>query len=407
MDRNTFRQRRDFILELGKALHKFGTTAFRLENHMLNICHSFGLDGHFIVSPTMLTVVLWVPGDEKRHNYHIRVKPGDLDLGSLARTDRLVDDVINDNCSIPEAVEKLNKILTGPSTYNGWITLLAFGVTSAAFAMLIGRNWSEVLVSFMAGLSVYGVACLIEHRFTSTEAMDPLVALTAALFSGFASYWFPEINVSLVVLSGIIVFIPGLSITMALKDLAARHLISGTGRLMDSLLCLCKLYFGSALGHALVKLVWVQPQTAIVSNIPTWMDLIAVPLLSLSLIVVFKNRKRDIPWGLLCCYLAYGGTLFGAGYLGDGLGPFVGALIVGVYSNIWSRITNMSSLVVLLHGVVLLVPGSKAYIGLDQAMNGGAFLDLPQIGVQTFMMFMSILAGLIFANTFCPSRKRL
>ena len=407
MDRKTFRQRRDFLLELGKALHKFGTTAARLESHMLNVCRSLGMDGYFIVSPTMITVVLWIPGIDKRHNYHVRVSPGELDLGSLAKADALVDRVISNDISISEAAQSLNKLLSAKPPYSRWATLVAYGFSSAAFATLIGQNWAEVLVSFLAGMVVYSMVWLVETRFSSAEALDPLVALAAALFAGATQMWFPEINAPLVVLSGIIVFIPGLSITMALKDLAARHLISGTGRLMDSLLCLCKLYFGSAFGKAIVGLFWTAPIVEPVINLPDWADWLAIPSLSFALMIIFKNRLSDAPWGLVCCFLAYGGTLFGNHYIGDNLGPFLGALLIGVYSNIWSRVTNTSSLVILLSGVVLLVPGSKAFMGLDQVVQGGSFMALPQIGVQSFMMFMSIMAGLIFANAILPSRKLL
>ncbi len=409
MDRNTFRQRRDFLLELGKALHKFGTTASRLENHMLDVCQSLGLDGHFIVSPTMLTMVLWIPGTDKKYNHHIRAKPGELDLGSLAKTNKLVNRVISNELSITEASQSLDDILSAKPPYNRWITLLAYALASAAFACLIGQNWSEVFVSFFAGLSVYGSIWFIEAFFTNTDILDPLAALSAALLTGAAHHWFPEINVSLVVLSGIIVLIPGLSITMALKDLAARHLISGTVRLMDSLLCLCKLYFGAALGKAIVAAICptvITPE--LVANLPSWIVWVAVPCLSFSLVIVFRNPLSDLPWGLLCCFIAYFGTVFGAQYLGDSLGPFVGALLVGLYSNIWSRAVNTSSLVIMLHGVVLLVPGSKAYIGLNQAVDSMGFDSLlPQAGGQAFIIFMSILAGLIFANTILPARRVL
>ncbi len=410
MDRNTFRQRRDFLLELGKALHKFGTTASRLENHMLGVCHSLGLDGYFIVSPTMLTMVLWIPGTDKKYNHHIRAKPGELDLGSLAKTNKLVNKVINNELSITEASQNLCGILSAKPPYNRWLTLLAYGLTSMAFASLIGKTWSEVFISFLAGLSVYSTIWFIEAFSSNTDILDPLAALSAALFTGAAQHWFPAINVTQVVLSGIIVLIPGLSITMALKDLAARHLISGTGRLMDSLLCLCKLYFGAALGKAMIAAICppiAMPE--VVANLPSWIPWIAIPCLSLSLVIVFKNPITDLPWSLLCCFIAYFGTVLGADYLGEGLGSFVGALLVGLYSNTWSRAMNTSSLVIMLHGVVLLVPGSKAYIGLNQVVEGvGSDPLLPQqIGVQAFMIFMSILAGLIFANTILPARRQL
>ena len=93
--------------------------------------------------------------------------------------------------------------------------------------------------------------------------------------------------------------------------------------------------------------------------------------------------------------------------MGDSLGLFVGAVLTGIYSNVYSRITNEPSSVVLLHGVVLLVPGSKAYITLNEMVSGEVMMNLSSIGSQTFLIFMSITAGLIFANSLVPSRKTL
>ncbi len=405
--RADYRRRRDFIIELGKALHKFGTPAFRLEAHLYNVTRSLGLDGYFMATPTLITIVLWEPDRRKKHNYHIRVKPGDLDLGSLAVTDQLVDDVTSGECSMTEALQRIEEIYARPSSYSNLTTMLAFGLTSGAFAMLVGVSMADVIISSIIGLIVFGLLYLVESSGKYGEALEPLAAAVAAIVASSVAHFVPGVNAPLVVLSGIIVFIPGLSITMGLKDLAARQLISGTTRLMDSLMCLCKLYFGSVLGSSLIDLIWDKNQIVTSSVIPDWSPWIAVPLLSLSLVVVFKNRLRDMPWGVLAAVVAYAGSLFGADLLGDAIGPFVGALAVGVYSNLFSRITNAPSMVVLLHGIVLLVPGSKAYIGLNQIADSGAFTNLPEVGAQAFMIFMSILAGMIFSNVIVPSRKTL
>ncbi len=409
MDLDDYRLRRNFIFELGKALHQFGTPAFRLEAHLLNVCHSLGLDGYFIVAPTVLTIVLWEPGSSEKHNYHVRMKPGDLDLGSLALADQLVDEVVSGELEVEEATEHLIGIYNSPPPFGERMTFMAFGLTSGAFAMLIGLSWINVGVALLTGLVVYALMQWVLLTNKDTEALEPLVATGSALFASAMGHFYAGINVPLVVLSGIIVFIPGLSITMALKDLTARHMASGTSRLMDGLMCMCKLYFGSVLGTSIADLLWSQHEATdvVAHTMPQWAIWLSIPLLSFTLVVVFKNRIKDMPWGILSAIVAYIGSMSGAMYLGDNVGPFVGALAVGIYSNIFSRITNSPSLVVLLHGVVLLVPGSKAYLGLNQLVSGEVMLDLPEIGTQAFMIFMSILAGLIFSNMVCPSRKTL
>ncbi|WP_461537618.1 hypothetical protein [Spongorhabdus nitratireducens] len=62
------------------------------------------------------------------------------------------------------------------------------------------------------------------------------------------------------------------------------------------------------------------------------------------------------------------------------------------------------------HGLVrycLLVLGSKAYIEPNQAVGHNIFVNLPLVGAQAFIIFMSILAEMILANIISSSRKTL
>jgi hypothetical protein len=79
--------------------------------------------------------------------------------------------------------------------------------------------------------------------------LEPLVAIVSAVLAcAISVYISPDINIRLVVLSAIIVFIPGLALALGLAELAARHLVSGTARVMDSFMLLFKLYFGAFIG---------------------------------------------------------------------------------------------------------------------------------------------------------------
>lgn len=74
------KEKRRFIIKLGKALHKFGTPAYRLEAHLQNVANSLGLQASFIIAPTSLTFVLSENADEQDFTHIIRVNPGELDL---------------------------------------------------------------------------------------------------------------------------------------------------------------------------------------------------------------------------------------------------------------------------------------------------------------------------------------
>ena len=398
-----FKQKRRFIISLGKALHKFGTNSFRSEAHLQNVADSLGLKASFIITPTALTFVL-IDEDLNEHNYLVRVKPGDLDLGSLARTDELVDELDSGQRTLEEAIDRLEEIYDKPNPYGKVLSFFAFGASSGAFAMLMHTSWNDVFWATLLGFVVCLFVFWAERSKRVTEMLEPLSALVCALLASLITNVDPYVNMPIVILSAIIAFIPGLSLT---SELAARHLISGTARIMDAIMVLFKLYFGAALGIALGGLMWGVGDFIQSDATPEWTSWAAVTTLSISLVILFQVRKKDAPWGIISGYIAYGASLLAIPYLGYALGAFAGAFALGIYSNLFSRFMNLPSSIVMLLGLVVLVPGSKVYIGLNSAISGQNMLNSTDIGSQTFLIFMSLVAGLIFANVAVRSRKTL
>ncbi len=404
---DNFYQKRKFIIRLGKALHKLGSTAYRLEDNLLSIAKFLDIRASFIITPTALTFILSDDEDDQQYNHLVRVTPGDIDLGSLARIDELVDELINGERTLEEAIERLKEVNKKPPPYGVFLTFLAFGASSGAFAMLMHTSWNDVFWATLLGFVTFMFVAWAERSRRVTELLEPLSALTASLLASAISLIDPSINIPMVILSTIIVFIPGLSLTVGLSELAARHLMSGTARIMDSIMMLFKLYFGGVLGMALGKLMWGEVSFVPPEAMPTWTSWLAVTILSFSLVILFKSRLKDAPWGIISGYIAFGVSVWASSYLGVALGAFVGAFALGLYSNLFSRIMNLPSSIVRLLGLVVLVPGSKVYIGLNSLVSGQQMLDVADLGSQTFLIFMSLVAGIIFSNVALPHRKTL
>jgi uncharacterized membrane protein YjjB (DUF3815 family) len=239
------------------------------------------------------------------------------------------------------------------------------------------------------------------------ELLEPL----AAMLAGFAACGLAQLdaglNIPVVVLSGIIVFIPGLALTLGLAELAARDLMSGTMRIMDAVMLLFKLYFGAVLGVAIGNALFGESLYIEPIPLPRWAIWSAVPILSMALVFIFKARLKDAPWGVLAGIVAFFSAMFGGLYLGDSLGIFFGALAVGIYANLFARWMKAPASIALLQGIVILVPGSKTYIGLNVLISGETMLNQSHLGSQIFLIFMSLIAGLIFSNVVVPPRNTL
>lgn len=402
-----FLQKRRFIIRLGKALHKLGSTAHRLEDNLLSIARFLDIRASFMITPTALTFILSDDEDDQQYNHLVRVTPGEIDLGSLARIDELVDELINGERTLDEAIERLKEVARKPPPYGVILTFLAFGASSGAFAMLMHTSWHDVFWSTLLGFVVFLFTIWAERSRRVTEMLEPMAALTTSMLASLISLFDPSINIPMVILSSIIAFIPGLSLTVGLSELAARHLMSGTARIMDSVMVLFKLYFGAVLGMAFGKLIWGEVSFMPPDTMPVWTSWVAVTTLSISLVILFKVRLKDAPWGMIAGYISFGASIWASSYLGVALGAFVGAFALGIYSNLFSRIMNLPSSIVRLLGLVVLVPGSKVYIGLNSLVTGKQMLAVSDLGSQTFLIFMSLVAGLIFSNVALPHRKTL
>ncbi len=409
MTTNLFKKRRKFLISLAKTLHQCGTPAYQLEGHLVKISETLELGGSFLISPTAITCVFWPVEDRENqvNNYVARVQPGNLDLGMLARTDELVEELCSGKRDLDDALIRLEEITNKPHPYPKWIIFFAFGLASAAFSMLMGTSWADVIASCIIALGIYGLVIWGEksHRFQS--ALEPIASMAAAFCASAISFIEPSINMALVVLASIIVFIPGLALTVGLSELAARDLVSGTVRVMDALMVLFKLYFGAFLGFAIAGFIWgTVPQQAAIP-LPTWSGWLAVLVLSFSLMVMFRIRLKDAPWGIAAGFLGHGVSLLATPFFGYALGTFFAALFLGIYANLFARWLKTPAAIVLLQGIVVLVPGSKLYIGLNSVISGQEILHIEQLGSQSFLILMSLVAGLIFANTLVDPRRSL
>lgn len=413
MPSDLFKKRRRFLIRLAKTLHQCGTPAYQLEAHLIKISDTLELGGSFLISPTTITCVFWPKGDRENqeHTYITRVQPGDLDLALLARTDQLVEELCSGKRDLDHALIRLEEITHKPHPYPSWMILLAFGLASAAFSLLMGTSWVDVGASYVLGIMVYFLVYWAESYPRIQAALEPLSAILAAFFVTGISHIAPSMNNSLVVLASIIVFIPGLALTVGLSELAARDLISGTARVMDALMVLFKLYFGAVLGFAIGDACWGNLVPAINSEqaipLPSWSSWLAVLILSFCLMVIFKIRLKDALWGVSAGFLAHATNMLASAYFGIALGTFFAALMIGIYANLYARWRKAPAAIVLLQGIVILVPGSKIYMGLNSAISGQEIIHIDQVSSQAFLILMSLVAGLIFANIIVDPRRSL
>ncbi|MFZ5624932.1 MAG: threonine/serine ThrE exporter family protein, partial [Gemmatimonadota bacterium] len=356
-----------FILRLARALHTCGLPAHRLEAVLEGACQQLGLKGQFASTPT--TITAGFGAEDEQRTYLLRVEPAGTNLDRLSGIDRVAVEVLRGTVRPSAGAERIEQLLAARGPYGDSLTALAFGVSSAAGAVILGGGLTEALVAGVIGLVIGVLAILLGGRRTTDLVFEPVAATVAAVLAVAASHLVRPFAVPTAILAGVIVLLPGYTMTLALTELASRHLTSGTARASSAVMTFLSIAFGVALGGAAAAQFFGEPLVRNAIPLPDWTLPLAVLLASLAFVVVLKVGPRDAGWVVLAGLIAVGGSRLGAHLLGAEVGSFAGAMAVGVASNLFARLRDRPSLIMQVPGIILLVPGSIGFRSVTSLLD--------------------------------------
>lgn len=393
-----------FVLRLARALHSYGVPAHRLEDVLDSAARKLGLEGQFFSTPTSIFAAFGKQ-DEQR-TFLIRVNPGGVDLGKLADMDAVAVRVLRKGLAPIEGSAQIDEIISAPPRYDKVLTTLAYGLASAAASRFLGGGGKEIVLSATLGILIGLLHLWVSRSAGLSRVFEPLAAFTVTVLAVVFSFTFGAYAVSNATLAGLIVLMPGLTLTVAMIELSTQHLASGTARLSAAFVVFLGMGFGVAIGNTITDKLWGAARIARADALPEWTMWLALVAMSLALTVLLRAKPRDAIWIVLAGAIAFTGARAGAEWFGGDLGAFVGALVVSVASRFYALWLDRPATITQVPGILLLVPGSVGFRGL------AALLDKQVIsGVDTtFKMILTaaaLVAGVLIANILAPLRREI
>lgn len=343
---------------------------------------------------------------EDQRTFMIRVEPAESDLGKLADVDEITRDVLNRDISPDDGIARIDVIEGAPPRYGPAASTVAFGVVSAGGARFLGGGLHEVVLAGGIGLVTGGLALAAARHAPLGRVFEPIAAAVASMLASVAAASGFHVSVFLATLAGVIVLIPGLTLTTAMTELSTRHLSSGTARLMGAMVLLLGIAFGIAVGAKIAELVFGAPHSSPIHDLPHWTLWLSLVVSPLGFAVLLKAAPRDFGWIVAAGIVAFAGARLGSDTLGPELGAFVGGLLTGIGSNWYARLTNRPAQITLVPGLLLLVPGSVGLQSLASLLDRDVTVGV-DTAFRTVLIAVSLVAGILIANIVSPRRRLL
>jgi uncharacterized membrane protein YjjP (DUF1212 family) len=415
MDSGEFRDRVDFVLALARHLHTSGTTVNRLEGAVERVARKLVLEVSIWSNPTgiMISFRDLVHGDPYTVTRVLRLDPGDTHLGRMADADAIAERVLDGSLDIQTGLAQLNEIDKPPSMAYRAAQVACFGIASAMVLSLFPRTgWNDFVTAAMLGMLIGILVQLGERNKHLRDAVEAVAALLVTLLVSYVASHVAPLSVQSVIVSALIIMMPGLMLTSAISELANQQLASGSARFAGAVTVLMKLTFGAVLAAQLAQFLgWNYLSNSGASVLPDWMPWMMLLPGAFALAVLFKTNARDIPLAMASVLLGYGVMKACSLYpeLSGGdipTGGFLAAFTVTAAANLYARIFNRPGGLIRVPGIILLVPGSLGFqtMNIALAQDGGTRLGL---GLPLFAALTALVAGILFGNLLVSSRRNL
>lgn len=398
-----------YLKRYARCLHTAGVPAHQFERMMTALADKLGFNCQVLSSPTAIFLSFHYQDDEDGLRpipmQLERMQPPSINLGNTADLYYLGNCLLDGQVSIKQAYAEMRD-WQPEHIYPLWLQIICWGLTGGAIAVMLSASW--------AGIAAASLTCALLGVLV-TQAGDYLreggLEAIAALFSTFLVFALnalvPGLDVFVVIMSSLIVLIPGLGLTIAVTELSTDHLASGSARLAGALVTLLKLSLGVLIGTVIVG--WFGWSAEIesltpLSAPPAWFRWPALLAAAFSFAVLFSTRRQDFLIAMSAAIISF--VISRAGVAAGGLefGVLLASMSVAILANLYGRLFKQTGALIRVPGIILLVPGTIGYHGATALFLDGG-VNLSDTTLLALRLLISLVGGLLFGNTLLPPRR--
>lgn len=397
----------DYLLEIGGTLVSYGCPSYRLEEVIRVVADLEGYRAQAFAIPTGLFVSLHVRGEPTPIMRMIRVKEWGTNLARLVAVDAIFNDVAYKKTTIEEARRRLGELEKSPPPYPPFLRWVAMAVVSASAAVFFRGGALEIGIGAITGLMVAFFGWVMSRNPSGRFLVDFVGGAMAGLLAWGFGRARPDLSREVIVLSGVIALVPGMTLTTGLAELAQKNLVSGGARLMEAFVAFLSILFGIALAVGAEQLAGgyaggAPPRTAL----PLGYQAVALVAAALAFAVIFAVPRSYIGAAVLSGGIGYVATAFGTRYLPGHVAAFASSLAICLFANGLARVTQRPAQLFQLPGMMLLVPGSFGFLSLEDFLRGD-YLNGAAKGFEMLLIGGALVTGVLLANVLLPAKKLL
>lgn len=366
MDYNTIL---DLATDLGYELAMAGAETFRVEESINRVLSAYGVQAEAFAIPNYLVVSI-ITDDGQPITRMRRIGHHGNNLDAVEQFAGLSRALCAQTPPPQEALKWFDAVCHQRRSYSPAMQYLGNFLGAFGYCLFFGGNGIDAVCSGLCGMLVG----FVDQKLIRWKANQFFRTIASAFFMALLAYCLGAAgfsrNPDSVTIGALMILVPGLLFTNAMRDIIYGDTNSGINRIVQVLLIAAAIVLGTASAWNLASSLWGAPVSA--ADIPY--GIAAQCLFAFLGCMGFSILFNIHGPGVLLC--ALGGALSWAVYwialqfTGELTAYFWSALFSSLYSETMARIRKYPAISYLVVSVFPMIPGAGVYYTMNYAVQG-------------------------------------
>ena len=248
----------DMATELGYELAMSGAETFRVEDSVYRVLKTYGIESEIFAITNCLTVSIETPSGKPLTRMR-RIGSHGNNMEAVERYNALSRRICSEKPDAETAIQWMKDTKASCRAYSLPMLLVADFIGSFGFSLFFGGTFLDGLWAGACGIVIGLVSKVMDdlkaNSFFSTIASSFCMALVAYLIAGLGL----TSNVDTVIIGSLMILVPGLLFTNAMRDIIYGDTNSGINRLVQVVMIAVAIALGTAAAWQVTAPIWGQP----------------------------------------------------------------------------------------------------------------------------------------------------
>lgn len=388
----------NLVIDLGYNLAMNGAETFRVEESINRILASYGIESEVFAITNCMTVSIKTP-DGKAITRMKRIGFHGNDLDAVERYSNLSRRICTKKPTCEQALQWLQETNRSRIHYKLPLNILGNILGAAGFAVFFGGTLMDMLCAALCGMLV-GLSDHFFGKFGTNQFFKTIVcAFIMTVGGNITGVLGLADNTDVVIIGTLMILVPGLLFTNAMRDIIFGDTNSGINRIVQVLLIAAAIALGTGVAWNLSNTLGGMLVNSPTQSYSWFVQCVAAFVGCIGFSFIFNIHGP----GMLLC--ALGGAISWAVYcLSTHLGCsntmcyFLSALIAATYAEAMARIRKYPAISYLVISIFPLIPGSGIYYTTNCLVMGD-MSGFTSMGKQTIAIAGVIAVGILMIST--------